>query len=481
MTLGEYIDTYQHIQSTLLEFIEDEEHSEDKYSELKKVLTNYYDKDKLKNIISMISSISDNHHRNSEFFTKIDEIIQLIKDEIKSQFTNLEIFNFFKNNKRTLLLLINENILILDEEIIKKMKSKEYKNMDYLDYFSSKDDDFLAKQNKGENDNYICELIRKDLIDDFIIYLNKNIISVNSRINHSIFESNIFLIGKSPLLIEYAAFYGSIGIFQYLKMNSSEMSDDLWLYAIHSKSGEIIHQIESLSIKPKDSTFAECFIESIKCHHNDIATYIENTYLDKEWSKFDHVLESIIMNRNYEFYPKDKENYLKIVPFILTNKYFTLLKAVLNREFDVGLDKYIKESQRLNEYAYESYIVENKYYRTKYVIKISKDFTYPSINEFSKIIECDYPSILKFHGYSPVDFNDEERPAIIVDYFQHSLQDYIFKKDFHKSETNDYIMILGITIGMRYLHKRGIYHNLFCPQTIFIDKNLYPIIYEFEV
>ena len=43
-------------------------------------------------------------------------------------------------------------------------------------------------------------------------------------------------------------------------------------------------------------------------------------------------------------------------------------------------------------------------------------------------------------------------------------------------------MILGITIGMRYLHKKGIYPYLFCPQTILIDNDyLFPIISEFEV
>ena len=478
MDLREYIDTYRQIQNTLLEFIDDEENSKDKYSELKKVLTNdYSDKDKFKNIISLISSISDNHHRNSEFFTKIKEIILLLKDEIKRQFTNKEIFKIFKNNKRTLLLLINENILIPDEKIIKKMKSED---MDYLDYlFSSKDDDFLAKQSKGENDNYICELIRNDSIDDFIIYTQKNSIPVNSRIKHSIFESNVFLIGKKPLLIEYAAFYGSIQIFQYLKMNYSELRSDLWLYAIHSKSGDLIQQIESLSIEPKDATFAECFIESIKCHHNDIATYIENTHLEEEWSKIDHVVEIILMNQNYAFYSDDKEKYMKSIPYLLENQYFTLLQKVLNNEFMVGIDGYVKIS-KTKEYSYESYIVECKSDRKKYVLKISKEY-YPSIDEFSKIIECDYPSVLKFRGYSPVDFENEKRPAIIVDYFQHSLRDYIFSRKFDNNETKNYIMILGITIGMRYLHKKGIIHNLFCPLTILIDENLYPIISEFEV
>ena len=73
-------------------------------------------------------------------------------------------------------------------------------------------ENFDEKRKDGLNDFYICSLIRNDLVEEFIAYVNRNSISLESRIKSSIFETNSFLIDKEPLLIEYAAFYGSIQI-----------------------------------------------------------------------------------------------------------------------------------------------------------------------------------------------------------------------------------------------------------------------------
>lgn len=42
----------------------------------------------------------------------------------------------------------------------------------------------------GENENYICELIRKDMIEDFITYVNRNKLELDLTIDDSIFETN---------------------------------------------------------------------------------------------------------------------------------------------------------------------------------------------------------------------------------------------------------------------------------------------------
>ena len=71
-------------------------------------------------------------------------------------------------------------------------------------------------------------MIRDDNVVEFITYVNKNNISLNSMIQTSIYETNSFLLKKQSVLrrnddgvtlIEYAAFFGSIQIFQYLQMN----------------------------------------------------------------------------------------------------------------------------------------------------------------------------------------------------------------------------------------------------------------------
>ena len=142
----------------------------------------------------------------------------------------------------------------------------------------------------GENDNEICKLIQKDLIEEFIIYVNKNFYPIKSTINSSIYETNNFLIKrvndddddyffryqKNITLIEYAVFFGSIQIFNYLRQNGAELNPSLWIFAVHGQNEEIIHFLEDNNILP--STFFYCFDssvvsfelifkESIKCHH----------------------------------------------------------------------------------------------------------------------------------------------------------------------------------------------------------------------
>ena len=73
----------------------------------------------------------------------------------------------------------------------------------------------MNKRKSGENDTYICQLIQKDDIDNFISYISQNDILLNSEITESIFETNRFLLKKKPSIIEYASFFGSIQIFKY--------------------------------------------------------------------------------------------------------------------------------------------------------------------------------------------------------------------------------------------------------------------------
>ena len=94
---------------------------------------------------------------------------------------------------------------------MKQEIEQEMKNI-YPDIFVN----FEEKRQKGENDSYLCELIRTDSIEDFISYVNQKNISLSSKIKSSIFETNSFLVEKEPSLIEYTAFFGSIQIFQYL-------------------------------------------------------------------------------------------------------------------------------------------------------------------------------------------------------------------------------------------------------------------------
>ena len=119
------------------------------------------------------------------------------------------------------------------------------------------------------------------------------------------------MLGKNPSLIEYATFYGSIQIFRYLVNKNVELTQSLWLYAIHSKSSELISFLEEKSIKPV--SYYDVYVESIRCHHNEIAEYIidnykfsmyTNSYLYSFNSSIDN--SSVIIGgcHNYHFYPE---------------------------------------------------------------------------------------------------------------------------------------------------------------------------------
>ena len=125
-------------------------------------------------------------------------------------------------------------------------------------------------------------MIRQDSVEEFIKYVNQKNFLLTSKVNRSIFETNTFLIENEPTLIEYAFFFGSIQIFQYLKTNNVDLSTSLWLYAIHSKNAEMIYFLETNSIQPPENTYETCIIEAIKCHHYDIAIYIKDNLLNDQ-------------------------------------------------------------------------------------------------------------------------------------------------------------------------------------------------------
>ena len=339
------------------------------------------DREEFKLLISLISKIIKNHHFSLKFFDKIKQIIICIESDIKRTFSNSEIFNLFKKNKRALLFLINQKFIILDQSIINYIIEKIDKNgTRYRHYFYpelkpliNQDlrnfieneftfpedmDKFEEKRKACENDSYICELIRNDSVTDFIIYVNKKNINLNSSINPSIFETNSYLIENNPTLIEYAAFFGSIEIFQYLSINNVELNSKLWLFAIHGQNPSIIHLLEENEVQFPSAEYNEinefifgyrlyrdqgkdiknCLIESIKCHHNNIANYFRDNYCIETHFQIDmknmflNYINSAFKFYNFEFLPDElnydfdffyacRYNYVKLVDlFLKTNK-----------------------------------------------------------------------------------------------------------------------------------------------------------------
>ncbi|KAK8899206.1 hypothetical protein M9Y10_001510 [Tritrichomonas musculus] len=376
-SFSEYLDNIKNIQEKILIFIENENDKEENYQNLLQLIDDdqiLCSPSKTKLILMMISKILDNHYRLPNFFNKIELILLFLNDSMTTKFSNNDYFTMFSNNKRILLFLLKEGIIKIDinifNNLIENEKSFYNKTSPNLKYFlpeikffinKQKDsiikkenneklffedkektnfvninelrehinqvyqaivnDEYEEKRNRGENDDYLCQIIRQDSIEEFITEYKKRGFSLEMEIPASFFETNSFLLKNRPTLIEYASFFGSSQIFRFLIQNEVELTSSLWLYAIHSDNSEMISILEEKC--PKPESFKESWIEAIKCHHNSMANYLENNYSIETCYKFFSFFNiSILANNNV--------NREVILYYSCKYDYFDLCKILLN-------------------------------------------------------------------------------------------------------------------------------------------------------
>ena len=106
MDIQSYVEQMKGIQNSILTFIEDED--EDKQNQLENfmIFQNLFeklqiqeDKHKFELLIRLISKISNNHFRCTNFFEKLKQILSLIRNQISEYFSNLEILHFLEVTK----------------------------------------------------------------------------------------------------------------------------------------------------------------------------------------------------------------------------------------------------------------------------------------------------------------------------------------------------------------------------------------------
>lgn len=385
-----YFSEMEQLQENVIALIENDDNTEENFKLLTDNITKFgilTNEPLLVEFLHLIVNISNNHNRNLNFFAKIERILKLFKDQITNIFSNLAILYFFISNRRLVLFLIKEGILTFDSTIYHSIKKifkieNDDTNSKILSYFYEEVKPFMTVKNDeieenlslfeerrtiGENHHSICKIIRDDLIDDFIIYVNQNSISIESEIESSIYETNEFLMEKTPKLIEYAAFNGSIQIFNYLKMNGVELNSNLWNYAVHSNNAEILSiiensvQMDSIFYFSKDSEqmdpYLDCLKESIKCHHNLIAKYIIENLFNGNFSELNSI---VLKSFNYSFMNENKLYPDIIATFAFDYSY--LAELVLNY---IDVNEFISKP----EIKMDAYKHEGKYY--PFIIAIS--------------------------------------------------------------------------------------------------------------
>ena len=333
------------IQDYLLQFMDDSNVTIVKLTNFLDNLNLHNNKEELREILGIILNISENHHRYSLFFDKIKQIFAYLKEDIKSAFTNYEIYEIFQNSKLILLILFTDQIIEIDNSIFKNLSGKDifYQCFFYPElksFYSEKErkeieqkiletdskafNNFNEKRKKGENEKYICSLIRNDSIKEFVNYVNLTNCNLKSWTNDSIFETNPFLYGNINL-IKYTAFFGSFKIFLYLQKKGAMVNQSIWEFAIHGNNPKLIHFLENkfeTDLKENKNILRE----AIKCHHNQIADYLCNSYgydeIDDIFSAcFEFYNFSFLQNCQikYYFFYACRYNHLAIVKFLFKN------------------------------------------------------------------------------------------------------------------------------------------------------------------
>ena len=137
----------------------------------------------------------------------------------------------------------------------------------------------------------------------------------------------------------------------------------------------------------------------------------------------------------------------------------------------------IKEVETGKIYTGQMSMVETK--------QMNKEDIQELVIQLNIIKELDHPSLLKFIGYSPIDFKNQRKSIILTEYASNgSLEDILELERMNKSiqgwnDTKKLINIYGIASGMSYLHSKNICHRSLKPSNIYIDDILTPKIGDF--
>ena len=137
MSERDIIEKFKNIQKEFLDFLENEEDPDVNFQNLNQLLKDIKIRDcqhEFRLFLHMFVSICNNYHRGPNFFSKINQILQILKDDIK-KYENTRIFSLFKSNKRLLLFLIEEKIMTVDEYFVKQIIQEKYLKKKYPQYF----------------------------------------------------------------------------------------------------------------------------------------------------------------------------------------------------------------------------------------------------------------------------------------------------------------------------------------------------------
>ncbi|OHT06312.1 hypothetical protein TRFO_25654 [Tritrichomonas foetus] len=295
-------------------------------------------------------------------------IIFEFHEEIVTFFASDELTKIFLGNNSLLLALFDIGAVTIDS-ILKYSDSLntfkfffEQIQSNKNDYFCSKVDQipmlyyFCQKikyeehhlcQIEGNNAERIAASIRFDDLNNFQYFTRSR--PFNSKIMYSIYDTNgiVSCIWKMPTFLEYAAFYGSSKVFNYLLRlydeNDLYPEENVMEYAVAGGDREIIHQLEE-----RNMTFTvQCLKNSITYFNKGIYDYIiRNSTNSEELSSYEIIFDSLSsynIQSFMTFFTKDKlflknENNETLLHIAVKNGYYDIVEFLLNefRDFDIN-------------------------------------------------------------------------------------------------------------------------------------------------
>ena len=125
-----------------------------------------------------------------------------------------------------------------------------------------------------------------------------------------------------------------------MKNTGAELTPSLWLETIHGKSAELIHLLESNHVEPpvikKEKSYEICAKESIKCHHNEIADYFLNNYIQNESDNSSWMVIQSLEYYNFAFLEKESINEASFCHLIQFDHYSLIKFLLTSRRVDIN-------------------------------------------------------------------------------------------------------------------------------------------------
>lgn len=163
----------------------------------------------------------------------------------------------------------------------------------------------------------------------------------------------------------------------------------------------------------------------------------------------------------------------------------------MSTDFHVNLNEYeITETIGQGPYG-DVYLIEHKSTKEKYIAKtLNQELTEKTSQKtFSEILtktsKIRSQSIASVIGFSLTNFNNENYPTIITEYFPNKpLKVLLDEESVRRGSPNltghrKYISILGIALGMQFLHLRGLTNRDLKPSNVLFDDENRPKICDF--